>query len=68
MLSPSFVEIDFTPAISRVSDLVMFFLTLALTTIVAANLTTWGYLDCQRDMGNGAFGGQSKQATFTFQL
>jgi len=23
-----------------------------------ANLTTWGYLDCQRDMANGAFGAQ----------
>ena len=26
----------------------------------ANNLTTWGFYDCQRDMSNGAGGGESK--------
>lgn len=29
-------------------------------TLLAANLTTWGFYDCQRDMNNGARGAMSK--------
>ena len=31
-----------------------------LIKLAAANLTTWGYYDCQRDMNNGGSGGESK--------
>jgi hypothetical protein len=31
----------------------------------AANLTTWGFNDCQRDMNNGCKGGQSAYHTYT---
>ena len=31
-----------------------------LVTTAAANLTTWGYQDTQRDPNNGGFGGESK--------